>query len=157
MTANIVFELHHSYKEDVLVPYAAIKNNIKFFEQRFGQRMITADGIKCKVAWMEVRNILDLEEQIRSYYMSEPWDFLQTWHKAKPDMVSLDFVHMHLKKLTPADEEEDMKAEAENVAETEPDFEPENNTENSASEPEPTIEPEPEPKSYPKNDEQLLF
>lgn len=153
----MVFELHHSFKEDVLVPYAGIKNNIKFFEQRNGQHVITADGVKCKVVWMEVRNILDLEEQIRSYYMSEPWDFLQTWHKAKPDMISLDFVHMRLKRLTAADEEEETKAETENATEMETENETENNSDNTEPEPERKPGPEPSPKSYPKNDDELLF
>lgn len=150
--SNMVFEIHHSFKEDILVPYAGIKNNIKFFEARQNQRVITADGIKCKVVWWEVHNILDMEDLVRDLYMTDPWDFLQTWHKAKPDMVSLDFVHIRLKQLTPLDETEETKEETQ--SEPEPEFEEENRSEIQEPEPEEKTEQEPEQTYDPK---ELLF
>lgn len=147
-----VFDILHSFKEEILVPYAGIKNNIKFFETRRNQRVITADGIKCKVVWWEVRNILDMESVIRDLYMTDPWDFLQTWHKSKPDMDSLEFVHIRLKKLTPLDEDAEAKEE-------QPEPEPE-----SPVNPEPEIEdgnqpesPEPEPTPKDNDEEYLMF
>jgi hypothetical protein len=151
----MVFEIHHSFKEDILVPYAGIKNNIKFFEARQNQRVITADGIKCKVVWWEVHNILDMEDLVRDLYMTDPWDFLQTWHKAKPDMVSLDFVHIRLKQLTPLDETEETKeTKEETQSEPEPEFEEENRSEIQEPEPEEKTEQEPEQTYDPK---ELLF
>ena len=109
MSSNLEFYINHSFKEEILVPYAAIRNNIHFFEARTGQRVITADGVRCKVVWLEVKNICECEELIKTLYATEPWDFLCAWHKSKPDMVSLDFVNIRLKRLTAAEEEEIVK------------------------------------------------
>lgn len=106
MSSNLEFYISHSFKEEILVPYAAIRNNIQFFEARTGQRVITADGVRCKVVWLEVMNICECEGLIKTLYATEPWDFLCAWHKSKPDMVSLDFVNIRLKRLTAAEEEE---------------------------------------------------
>lgn len=101
------FYISHSFKEEIVVPYAAIQNNIQFFEARCNQRVVTADGVRCKVVWLEVKNICEYGDLIKSIYATEPWDFLCAWHKSKPDMMSLDFVNIRLRKLNAVEEEDD--------------------------------------------------
>ncbi len=110
MSSNFEYYICHSFKEEILVPYVAIRNNIQFLESRVNQRVITADGVRCKVVWLEVKNICECEELIKSLYATEPWEFLCAWHKSKPEMVSLDFVNIRLKRLTAAEEQDDVES-----------------------------------------------
>lgn len=99
-TGNTYHALRHSYKPQVLVPIVAITHNIDFIFNRCGTRYVTtADNIKCIVESSEEKHICECEDLIRQLYNCDPWAYLKRWHKAIPNMQSMEFMLISLKKI----------------------------------------------------------
>lgn len=92
--------IHHSFKSEMLVPVAAITNNIDFLiNDRTATRMVkTSDNIECIVDSFEEMHICSLEEDIKRLYGMEPWSYVMRWYKVLPSMCSMEFVKIKLKK-----------------------------------------------------------
>lgn len=90
--------VNHKYKDEIIIPFIGVTNNTTFILSKGDHYITTADGIRCKVAWWEEKNILDLEEDIERLYHMQPWDFLKRWKKTYKFMENMCFLHLKLKK-----------------------------------------------------------
>ena len=92
--------INHSFKTEILVPVAAISNNIDFLmNDKNAIRMVkTSDNIECVVESFEEVHICTLETDIKRLYGMEPWPYVMRWYKVVPLMHSMDFVRVKLKK-----------------------------------------------------------
>lgn len=90
--------LLHSYKEEIIIPYVGVKDNINFIFDKEDRYVMTNDGIKCKVVSCVECNILDLEEDIRRLYNIDIITWLKKWHNANKYFDSLGVLKIKLKK-----------------------------------------------------------
>lgn len=92
--------INHSFKTEILVPVAAISNNIDFLvNDKSVVRMVkTSDNIECVVESFEEVHICTLEADIKRLYGMEPWPYIMRWYKVAPSMHSMDFVRVKINK-----------------------------------------------------------
>lgn len=92
--------INHSFRQEILVPVAAISNNIDFLvNDKNATRMVkTSDNVECVVESFEEAHICTLENEIKELYGMEPWPYVMRWYKVAPMMHSMDFVRVKLKK-----------------------------------------------------------
>ena len=90
----------HSFKEELIVPIAAITNNVDFlFNGKECIRIVkTSDGTECFVEHFEEVHMCELEADIKRLYGMEPWPYIMRWHKVQPNMHSMDFIKMKIKR-----------------------------------------------------------
>ena len=96
----MIYAINHSFKESVIVPLVAIANNIIFLCNNYDEdkKVCCADGTLCDVENYEVKSIFDLEDDVMKIYGMDTWSFLKRWHLVDPNMDSLSFVKLKLKK-----------------------------------------------------------
>lgn len=89
----------HSFKPEIIVPIAAITNNVDFaLGGKERVRMVkTSDNIECIVESFEEKHMCDLAGDITRLYGMEPWSYIQRWYKVAPHMHSMDFFKIKLK------------------------------------------------------------
>lgn len=92
------YQLKHRYREEVVVPYVAIRNNCQFFSDNSDKFVITADGIRCLVSDCEYKHIFELEEKIKTDYKMDTMSFLKRWYDMDKNMQSMEMVVLKLKK-----------------------------------------------------------
>ena len=95
----IEVRVDHKYKDEMIVPYCAIDNNIAFLLCKGARYLDTKDGVKAKVLSAEERNICDIEADVQRLYGKDAWSFIKIWHKYNPNTSSLFFVHLKLQKV----------------------------------------------------------
>ena len=90
----------HSFKPEVIVPIAAITNNVDFIiNGRDCQRLIkTSDDVECLVESFNVVHMCQLDDDIKRLYGMEPWLYIKRWFKVAPQMYSMEFIKIKLKK-----------------------------------------------------------
>jgi hypothetical protein len=96
----IFYKVNHRYRDEIIVPIAAIHNFINFITTPLrDQNILTTDGIRCSVSKIYTQNLCALEEKVLSLYRISAWDFLKRWHNVYPyNLYSLEFVVMKLDK-----------------------------------------------------------
>ena len=97
-TTPIEVRIDHKFKEEMIVPYCAIDNNIAFLLCKGERYVDTKDGVRAKVLSAEERNICELEQDIYRLYNKDAWSFIKIWHKYNPNTSSLFFIHLKLQK-----------------------------------------------------------
>lgn len=92
--------INHSFKTDVIVPVAAISNNIDFLmnDKNAIRKVKTSDNVECVVERFEEVHVCELVDDIKRLYGMEPWPYVMRWYKVVPSMHSMDFVRIKLKK-----------------------------------------------------------
>lgn len=86
------------FKDTVIVPVAAISNNIDFLIYTDAKKHVrTSDDKECLVVKYEEIHICDLECDVKSIYGIDTWSFVKTWHKHEPCMTSMNFIKMELR------------------------------------------------------------
>lgn len=91
--------LHKFRDSEIVIPWAALTNNIAMVMSKGDHYVTTADGIHCKVVSWEEKHILDLEDKIRELYGIDILTYLKRWHKAtNGHMDSIHFLIIKLKK-----------------------------------------------------------
>jgi hypothetical protein len=92
--------INHSFKSEIIVPVAAISNNIDFLvNDKNATRMVkTSDNVECVVDGFEEAHICTLENDIKKMYGMEPWSYIMRWFKVVPSMYSMEFLKIRLKK-----------------------------------------------------------
>lgn len=91
--------LHKFRDSEIVIPWAALTNNIAMVMSKGDHYVTTADGIHCKVMSWEEKHILDLEDKIRELYGIDILTYLKRWHKAtNGNMDSMHFLILKLKK-----------------------------------------------------------
>ena len=90
--------INHKFKERMIVPFVALQNNIDFVMSKGEHYVTTADNIRCKVINWSEKHICELEDEIRKTYNLDAWAFIKKWYKWHPNMDSMHFVVLDLKK-----------------------------------------------------------
>ena len=93
-----LYEINHSYKEEIIVPIVAVSNNISFLMNNEVKCAIMGDGGKSEILAYEEVHICTLESDIRRLYNVGAWDFMRKWYKVYPEMNSMLFLKIKLKK-----------------------------------------------------------
>lgn len=90
----------HSFKPEIIVPVAAITNNIDFIVngRDFSRIVKTSDEVECVVDEFAIVHMCQLEDDIKRLYGMEPWPYIMRWFKVAPQMYSMEFVKIKLKK-----------------------------------------------------------
>ena len=97
-TTPIEVRIDHRFKEEMIVPYCAIDNNVAFLLCKGERFLDTKDGLRCKVLSAEERHICDLEQDIYRLYGKDAWSFIKIWHKYSKNSSSLIFIHLKLQR-----------------------------------------------------------
>lgn len=97
-TTPIEVRIDHRFKEEMIVPYCAIDNNVAFLLCKGERYLDTKDGLRCKVLSAEERHICDLEQDIYRLYGKDAWSFIKIWHKYSKNSSSLIFIHLKVQK-----------------------------------------------------------
>ena len=97
-TTPIEVRIDHRFKEEMIVPYCAIDNNVAFLLCKGERYLDTKDGLRCKVLSAEERHICDLEQDIYRLYGKDAWSFIKIWHKYSKNSSSLIFIHIKAQK-----------------------------------------------------------
>lgn len=92
-------KIKHSFREEVIIPYVAITDNIDFLLSDEPKKILTDDGVLCNVVERKERHICTLADEIRRIYGIEPWNFLCKWYGAFNSMDSQTFVCLKLQKI----------------------------------------------------------
>ena len=98
-TTPIEVRIDHRFKEEMIVPYCAIDNNVAFLLCKGERYLDTKDGLRCKVLSAEERHICDLEQDIYRLYGKDAWSFIKIWHKYSKNSSSLIFIHLKVQKV----------------------------------------------------------
>lgn len=93
------YNVLHSYKETIIVPYVGIKSNIDFLFDKEDRFLLTRDNITCKVVSCVEKNILELEDDIKTLYGCDLLTWMRKWHNAHKYFNSLEVLVITLKKV----------------------------------------------------------
>jgi hypothetical protein len=93
-----IYPVRHSYKDEIIVPYAAITNNVSFLFAKDEKLILTSDNQLCDIVDWYDKHICELSFDINRIYGITAWDFILRWHRAIPSMDSMSFVVIKLKK-----------------------------------------------------------
>lgn len=91
--------INHRYRDELLIPYMGIENNVQFFLSKGDKQVVTSDGIMAKVIWKEERHLCTLVDDIQRLYNLSLQDFILRWYNADKRIDSMIFVHLKLSKL----------------------------------------------------------
>ena len=91
--------LHKFRDSEIVIPWAALTNNIAMVMSKGDHYVTTADGIHCKIVSWEEKHICELEDEIQRLYNMDCWSYIKRWHKAtKGCMDSMHVLILKLKK-----------------------------------------------------------
>lgn len=90
--------VRHSFKSEIIVPIAAITNNIDFLLCKCEKRVKTTDNIECVVESHEEIHMCKLADDVKRLYGMDMWAFIMRWYGVEPNMSSMEFVKIKLKK-----------------------------------------------------------
>lgn len=93
MSAHII---NHTFREDILVPYVAVTDNIFLRE---GHKAVMSDGTPCVIEKIEHLHICGEQAEwwVTNLYKCDVWSFVKKWN-ASMDVSSMVFLHIKLKK-----------------------------------------------------------
>lgn len=91
-------KIRHKFREEMIVPYIAVQNNIDFMLNKGERYLLTADGIKSKVTECNEVHVCELKDDIKRLYDMNAWDYICRWYNAEKCMNSLYFLHIKLRK-----------------------------------------------------------
>ena len=97
-TNPIELRIDHKFKEEMIVPYCAIDNNIAFLLCKGERFLDTSDGVRAKVISADEKHICDLEQDVFRLYGKDAWSFIKIWHKYNKNSSSLLFLHLKLQR-----------------------------------------------------------
>lgn len=94
------YDIPHAFKPKIFVPWAAIPGNIAFMSDK-GSTVTTSDGFVCAVKkWKEVHILSqDAVNAVSDLYRAQVMPFLRQWFARIPQMDTMWFVMIELKKL----------------------------------------------------------
>lgn len=98
-TDVVTSHINHKYRDELILPYVAIDNNIPFLIGNGKKQVITADGFLCDVVEYKEVHICELEKRVMELYKMDCWSFIKRWYATRKAMDSLHFVCMRLKKV----------------------------------------------------------
>lgn len=87
----------HKYKEEIIIPYVALRGNVDFFHEG-DPHLLFIDGQKGKVLdYIEI-HVCDAEDEIMRIYGMDAWSFIKRWYHSVKGMDSMRFVYIKVEK-----------------------------------------------------------
>lgn len=102
MSVSIIkYHIAHRFKEEVIIPFVALTNNIDFCTTKNEEKTcLMADNVMCKVVSWEEKHICKLVGDVKRIYgIQNMWDFIVRWYGLDNHMDSMYFLHIKLKKI----------------------------------------------------------
>lgn len=91
--------INHRYKEEVVIPFVGITDNVNFIMSKGDKVVHCPDGIQAKVVeWKDI-HICELEDDVKRIYGIDIWSFIKRWWQTEKRMDSMTFIKMKLEKL----------------------------------------------------------
>lgn len=84
----MIYDIFHSYKPRIVVPYAGIRHNISFFADKDRQVRLSDGNVYDVRKAVEV-HLCDIENEILRIYGCDAWTWVKKWYSSKPFMESL--------------------------------------------------------------------
>lgn len=94
-----MYKINHRFKEEVIIPYMGLSNNIQFFCDKGEKQILCSDGTLCDLKFFEEKKLFEFEDDIRRLYNLDAYTFLKKWYGVSKYIDSLWFLRMRLKKL----------------------------------------------------------
>lgn len=96
---DTVHAINHRFREELIVPFVGITNNVNFIMSKGEKTIICADGVQAKLIEYKEVHICELEQTIQDLYKINAWDFVKRWYRTEKRMDSMTFIKMKLEKL----------------------------------------------------------
>lgn len=96
---NSEHAINHRFREELIVPFVGITNNVNFIMSKGEKTIMCADGIKARLLDWKDLHICELENDIQDMYGISAWDFVKRWFKTEKRMNSMTFIKMKLQRL----------------------------------------------------------
>lgn len=96
-----MYYLKCKYKEQVLLPYIAVTDNVNFLCDKSKEiRCMTADGVPCVATYCKEINILseNAEQLVKKLYNVDVFGYLCKWYAYDKNLSSLMFLELYLRK-----------------------------------------------------------
>lgn len=90
--------VNHKFKEEMIVPYVGITDNIRFMMTKGDRYVTTSDGARCRVIAMKEVHICVVENMVMKLYGIDAWTFIKRWYSTQKSMDSLHFLYLKLQK-----------------------------------------------------------
>lgn len=99
--AVIKYHIAHRFKDEIIIPFCALTNNIDFCTIKDEEKIcLMADRVECKVTDWQEKHICELYEDVKRIYgIQDMWNFVQRWYGLDKHMDSMYFLKMKLKKI----------------------------------------------------------
>lgn len=91
--------IKHKWREEMVVPYLGISNNISFLTERGEKQICTADNISASVEAFNEVHVCAMEELIQRLYGMSAWDFMCRWYNSGARFDSANFVYIKSKRI----------------------------------------------------------
>lgn len=88
----------HKYKEEIIIPLAAIEENIEYILNKGKKCLVFSDGVKALVTYSKEVHICEAKNDIERLYGCTAWEFMEKWHKVKPNMDSMTMLNIVVRK-----------------------------------------------------------
>lgn len=96
---NSEHAINHRFRDELIVPFVGITNNVNFIMSKGEKTIVCADGIKARLLDWKDLHICELENDIQDMYGISAWDFVKRWFKTEKRMNSMTFIKMKLQRL----------------------------------------------------------
>lgn len=91
--------INHRFRQEVILPYIGISDNLRFMLSKGETSVLTSDGILCKVIEKKQKHVCELGEDITRIYQISPWDFIMRWYSVDNRMDTMEFIYLKLTKV----------------------------------------------------------
>lgn len=87
-------KVKHKWREEIIVPYLAVQNNVPFICDKGEKHIITADGIKALVLKKKEYHMCEMEGIVKRLYGMEVWPFVLRWYNNGFKYLSPSFIYI---------------------------------------------------------------
>ena len=96
-TMDTIHHVKHSWKNEMILPYCAIEDNIKMLCFDGEKHILTVDGKKALVEkWSDI-HICEMESLVQRLYGIDSWTFCKKWFSSGSKFQSATFVYIKSK------------------------------------------------------------
>ena len=87
----------HKWRDEIVVPYLAIQNNVTFMCDNGEKHIITADQKKALVLEKKEYHMCEMDEIVKRLYGMDVWPFVMRWYNNGFNLLSPSFIYIKSK------------------------------------------------------------